>query len=77
MEDVGEKSRTGDKSLEEGLVREIGIVLLKVLLGWRDELQSNKLVSGTNQQEFGSILEDDAHPRFSNREMISPTRPRY
>jgi hypothetical protein len=36
---------TGDKALEERLVGEIFIVLLKVLLGWGDQLQGNQLVS--------------------------------
>ena len=40
---------TCDKALEERLLREIGIVLLEMLLGGSDELQSNQLVSACVQ----------------------------
>ena len=39
------KRRTGDETLEERLVRQILVVLLKVLLGRRDHLESNELVA--------------------------------
>jgi hypothetical protein len=34
---------TGNKTLEEGLVGEVGVVLLKLGLGRRDQLHGNEL----------------------------------
>ena len=36
---------TGDEALEERLVREVLVVLLEVLLGGRDHLDGNELVT--------------------------------
>jgi len=35
--------RTGDETLEEGLVAQVGVVLLEVLLGRGDELDGGEL----------------------------------
>jgi hypothetical protein len=39
------RGRTGDETLEEGLVLQILVVLLEVLLGWSDELDGSELVA--------------------------------
>ena len=38
--------RTGDETLEEGLVAQVGIVLLEVLLAGRHELDGGELEAG-------------------------------
>jgi len=43
---VGRDRRTGDETLEEGLVAQVLVVLLQVLLGGGDELDGCKLVAG-------------------------------
>lgn len=66
---------TCDKALEERLLGKIGIVVLEMLLGWGDELQSNQLVSACVQL-WSCCSWHNAYPRFSNRAIMSPTRPR-
>lgn len=43
--DTAWDNHTGDQTLEEGLLRKVGVVLLEVLLGRRDELDGSKLVT--------------------------------
>lgn len=69
--------RTSDETLEERLVAQVLVVLLEVLLGWSGELDGGELVAVSRS---ASVLEHNqhvpAHPLFSKRLMISPTRPR-
>lgn len=53
-------------------------MLLQMLLGGRDHLESNQFVSSHRLSTIPSFLATGcvAHPRFSNRQMMSPTSPR-
>ena len=68
---------TGDKALEEGLVREVFVMLLKVLLARADELHGDKLEACGRSALRHRAKGDKSNPRFSKREMISPTTPRF
>lgn len=77
-------SHTLDETREEGLVLEVLVVLLEVLLAGGDELQGNELVAACDvcQQmaragESFKLGVEFTYPRFSKREMMGPTRPRY
>lgn len=52
-------------------------MLLKMFLGGCHELDSSELVAVTESEGRGVLVRDIRYPRFSNREMISPTSPRY
>lgn len=71
--------RTGDETREEGLLLEVSVVLLEVLTAGRAELQSNELEAGTMLVfmllQCHSI--GNTNPRFSKREMMGPTSPRW
>ena len=71
---------TRNKAFEEGLFGEVLVVLFKVLFGGSHELYSGKLIA-VEQVRWKAIdcngyWEREAYPRFSKREMMSPTRPR-
>lgn len=68
---------TGDKALEEGLLAEIGVVLLEVLLRGADKLHGGKLVAGHPSARTVLNYYHYTYPRFSKRERMSPTRPRW
>lgn len=49
--------RTGNETLEEGLLAQVGVVLLEVLLGGGDELDGNELEAG-NRSMAGRCAEN-------------------
>ena len=70
------RGRTGDKTLVERLVREILVMLLQVLFRRSDHFQRSELVP-VETLAAEERLGEAAYPRFSKRQMMSPTRPRY
>ena len=70
--------RTGDETLEEGLVLEVFVVLLEMLFRGGHELDGGELVAGRSQfhsyHPMGICV--TTHPLRSKRWMISPMRPR-
>ena len=55
MDDERQEGRTGDEALEERLVGQVLVVLLKVLLGGLDKLHGGELVAGaTVRFPFGN-----------------------
>lgn len=54
----GAGAHVGDQTLEEGLVRQVGVVLLEVLLGGSDELDGDELVAAL--LEAGDDCADEA-----------------
>lgn len=70
---------TGDETGEEGLLLEVSVVLLEVLTAGGAELQSNELEAGITSVSMFFELQwmGSTNPRFSKREMMGPTSPRW
>lgn len=69
---------TSNKALEERLLREVLVVVLEVLLGGRAHLHGNELeaVPISTMRLLTSVW-GNTNPRFSKRERMGPTSPRW
>jgi hypothetical protein len=72
-----EYSLTCDKALEEWFIRQVFVVFLKMLFGWGDQFNSSELEAIIGQRSYRQHFGGVSYPRFSNREIMSPTSPRW